>query len=212
MPTFVQQAGLPFVAVHAECNAGATQVTLRQQRYFFDRERFNRDESKELWQIPVCLKEGGATAEKSCRFLAEKEGRFKLPGCGRWTLANAGAEGFYRSGYEASDVHAIASDLEKGLTPGERIMLLGDVWASVRVGRKPVTDYLALAESLQNETSRPVIGELCCSRIHRPLFDPDQDRPQYSAWVRQLLAPSIRRPGFESNPGESEEDEAVARD
>src|SRR5258706_14894584 len=59
MPTFVQQAGLPFVAVRSECNGRATQVTLRQQRYLFDRELFNREESEELWQIPVCLKEGG---------------------------------------------------------------------------------------------------------------------------------------------------------
>src|SRR5882672_6993646 len=45
MPTFVQQAGLPFVEVRAECKSGTTQVTLRQQRYLFDRELFNREES-----------------------------------------------------------------------------------------------------------------------------------------------------------------------
>src|SRR6266404_738316 len=122
MPTFVQQAGLPFVAVRSECNGRATQVTLRQQRYLFDRELFNREESKELWQIPVCLKEGGtAGAGKTCRLLTDKEARFDLPGCGNWTLANAGAEGFYRSGYEAADVRSIAEDLETGPTPAERI-------------------------------------------------------------------------------------------
>ncbi|MFY9559164.1 MAG: M1 family metallopeptidase [Terriglobales bacterium] len=209
MPTFVQQAGVPFVAVRAACTGGSTEVTLRQQRYLFDRELFNRGESKELWQVPVCLKEGGA-AQRTCRLLTEKEAHFQLPGCGNWTLANAGAEGFYRSGYEAANVRAIAQDLEKGLTPAERIMLLGDVWAAVRVGRQPVTDYLALAEGLQNETNRPVMSQVLSQLEYIGHYlTSESDQPQYSAWVRQLLAPSIRRLGFEPKPGESEEDQQL---
>ncbi|MBI3474269.1 MAG: M1 family metallopeptidase [Acidobacteria bacterium] len=211
MPTFVQQAGLPFVAVHADCNAGTTQVTLHQQRYFFDRELFSRDDSKALWQVPVCLKEDGSpNTSKTCHLLTEKEARFNLPACGNWTLANAGAEGFYRSGYDASNIRGLARDVETGLTPGERIMLLGDVWASVRVGKKPVSDYLALAEGLQNETSRPVLSELLSQLEYIDHYlTSEQDQPQYSAWVRQLLAPSIHRLGFESKSGESEEDKQL---
>jgi aminopeptidase N/puromycin-sensitive aminopeptidase len=37
----------------------------------------------------------------------------------------------------------------------------------------------------------------------------DQDQSRYAAWVRQLLAPSIRRLGFEAKPGESEEDKQL---
>jgi len=212
MPTFVQQAGMPFVAVRAQCAGGSTQVALRQQRYLFDRELFNRDESKELWQVPVCLKVGdGAQKEaRTCHLLTEKEARFQLPGCGHWTLANAGAEGFYRTGYEADNVRAIAQDLEIGLTPAERIMLLGDVWASVRVGRQPVTDYLALAEGLKNETSRPVMSQLLGQLEYIGHYlTSDSDQPQYQAWIRQLLAPSIQRLGFEPKPGESEEDKQL---
>jgi aminopeptidase N len=208
MRTFVQQAGPPFVAVQAQCEAGTTHVALRQQRYLFDREMFNREQSKELWQIPVCLKEGSTTSSgKTCRLLTEKEARFDLPGCGNWTLSNAAAEGFYRSGYEASNVRAIAKEIEPGLTPAERIMLLGDVWAEVRVGRQTVTDYLALVEGLKNETSRPVVSEML-SQIEfiGQYLTSDSDQPQFQGWVRQALAPSIRRLGFEPKPGESEED------
>ncbi len=211
MPTFVQQAGEPLVAVRAACHGGFTQVTLRQQRYVFDRELFNREELKESWQVPVCMKEDGAAgAGKFCRLLTEKEARFELPGCGSWTLSNAGAEGFYRSGYEPANVRAITQDLEKGLTPAERIMLLGDVWAAVRVGRQPVTDYLALAEGLQDETSRPVMSEMLSQLeyIGEYLTSPS-DQPQYAVWVRQLLAPSIQRLGFEPKPDESEEDQQL---
>jgi len=208
MPTFVQQAGMPFVALRTECNAGTTLVSVRQQRYFFDREWFKSGESKELWQVPVCLKAGGdAGAGKTCRLLTQKEAQLTLPGCGNWTLANVGAEGFYRSGYDAENLHAIAMDMEKGLTPAERIMLLGDVWASVRVGRQSVTDYLTLVEGLQDETSRPVMSEalLQVEYIGHYLTS-DQDQSQYAAWVRHLLGPSIRRLGYESKAGESDDD------
>ncbi len=211
MPTFVQQAGAPFVAVRAQCKNGKTQVAIRQRRYFFDRELFDRDDSKELWQIPVCLKEGGAAeSAKTCRLLTEKQARFDLPGCGNWTLSNAGAQGFYRSGYEPANVRAIAKDIEQGLTPAERIMLIGDVWAAVRVGRQPVTAYPALADGLRNETSRSVVTEML-SQVETigKYLTSDSDQPQYAAWVRQVLAPSIRRLGLEPKPAESEEDKQL---
>jgi len=138
MPTFVQQAGLPLVAVRSECNGRVTQVTVRQQRYLFDRELFNREESKELWQIPVCLKEGGTAGAGKNLPSADGEGSaLRSPWLRDWTLANAGLRVFYRSGYEAANVRTIAEDLETGLTPAERIMLRR-CWLRP-LGRQPVT-------------------------------------------------------------------------
>ncbi len=73
-----------------------------------------------------------------------------------------------------------------------------------------MTDYLTLAEGLKDETSRPVLSELLGQVEYvEHYLTSDQDRPQYSAWVRQLLAPSIERLGFETKPGESEEDKQL---
>jgi len=206
MPTFVQRPGVPFVAVHADCKGGTTRVTVRQQRYFYNREQFKDDESGELWQIPLCLKDGG-TGSTSCHLLTEKEAQFQIAGCGRWTFSNATAQGFYRSGYDTANLEAVTADVETGLTPEERIMLLGDVWAAVRVGRQPITDYLELAQGLQNETSNAVLSEMLLQveYIGRYLTS-EGDQPKFAAWVRNLLAPSIRRLGFEPKPGESDED------
>jgi aminopeptidase N/puromycin-sensitive aminopeptidase len=211
MPTFVQQPGVPFVALRAECSGKSTQVSLRQQRYLYDRKFFNSDQSKEVWQIPVCLKDGPAGSSgkeaQSCRLLTEKEMHFQLPGCGPWTLANAGASGFYRSGYEPGNIRALADDVEKELTPAERIMLLGDTWAAVRVGKQPISDFVALAQGLQNETSRPVLSQAIDEIEYIGAYLTSMaDQPQYEAWVRQLLAPTIQRLRFEPKPGESDDD------
>jgi len=209
MPTFVDQKGMPFVAVKAECKSGKTRTTLRQQLYVYDRAEFERDDSGELWQIPVCLRVGGGSgpSQRSCHLLAQKEASLDLPGCGAWTLSNAGAEGFYRSGYDAANLRAITADVEKGVSASERIMLLGDVWASVHVGRQAVTDYLTVAESLRNETSNAVITQMLApvEYIGQYLTSED-DRPQYAAWVRNLLAPSIQRLGLDPKAGDNEED------
>jgi len=210
LPTFVRQAGVPFVALEAECAGKSTRVTLRQQRYLFDRQGFASDSWSELWQIPVCLKEGeGSTAKasQSCRLLTQKQATFELSGCSAWTLGNAGASGYYRSGYAPGNLRSIAQDLENGLTPGERIMLLGDTWAAVRVGKQPISDLVALAQGLQYEKSRPVMDASLnqIEYIGSYLTSAD-DRQQYQAWVRQLLAPTIQRLGLETRAGESDDD------
>ena len=51
-------------------------------------------------------------------------------------------------------------DAETKLTPAERIALQNDIWASVRVGREPVGDYLAFAQGLQSDRNRAVLEDV----------------------------------------------------
>ncbi len=81
--------------------------------------------------------------------MTKKEETFTLPGCSTWVLDQCGATGYYRTGYQPDAVRALANDAETKLTPAERIALQNDIWASVRVGREPVGDYLAFAQGLQ---------------------------------------------------------------
>jgi len=208
MPTFVKQPGVPTLSVKSRCSGNSTTVAVAQQRYLFDRAAFNAG-SDQLWQVPVCTKAapaqaGGKGAEK-CDLLTKKEDTFTLPGCASWVLANAGASGYYRSGYEADSVRALAHDAMTSLTPLERIGLLTDTWAAVRVGRQPVGDYLTLAEGLQSDRTDAVLGLLIreLNYIGRYLVN-DNDRETYQAWVRGLLRPVAREVGWEPKPGESD--------
>ena len=108
MPTWVQQAGAPIVNVKAQCSGASTNVSLSQQRYYFDRAKFEAA-NDQMWQIPLCLK-GSANpqAAPKCELLTKKEFTFTLPGCSNWVLANAGATGYYRVGYQPDAVRALA--------------------------------------------------------------------------------------------------------
>ncbi len=208
MPTFVKQPGAPMVTVSTQCSGNSAVVTLSQQRYFYDRSRF-KARGDELWLVPVCMKEAPETAGKGqeqCELLSKRQESFTLDACTPWVLANAGATGYYRSVYDTDVVRAMSRSLEKGFTPAERIRLLGDEWASVRVGRHQIGDYLALAEGLQADRNRAVIDELTgpLEYIGDHLVT-ESDREKYQQWVWRLLSPAAKELGWQPAPDESDE-------
>ena len=204
MPTWVKQAGEPIINVKAQCSGNATNVTVTQQRYYFDRSKFESP-NDQVWQIPLCLK-GSATSAPKCELLTRKEEAFTLPGCSNWVLANAGATGYYRVGYQPDAVRALAHDAETKLSPAERISLQNDIWASVRVGREPVGDYLAFAQGLQDDRNRAVLEDVLGRLDYiREYLVNESDRDSFRAWLRQYLTPVMKEVGWEPKPGDSDE-------
>ena len=203
MPTFVKQAGVPIINVKSQCSGNSTTVTLDQRRFYNDREKFQAA-NDQLWQVPLCMK--SSTGSQKCELLTRRQETFTLPGCSTWVLANAGASGYYRDGYQPDAVRALASDAESKLSPAERIALQADIWASVRVGREPVGDYLAFAQGLGSDRNRAVLEDVLgrLNFIGQYLVT-DRDRASFRAWLRQYLTPILKDVGWESRPGESDE-------
>jgi aminopeptidase N len=207
MPTFVKQAGVPIINVKTQCSSNSTTITLDQHRYYFDREKF-REPNDQLWQVPLCMK--SSTGAQKCELLTKRQETFTLPGCSTWVLANAGATGYYRDGYQPDAVRALASDAETKLSPAERIALQSDIWASVRVGREPVGDYLAFAQGLESDRNRAVMDDVL-GRINYigQYLVTDSDRASFQAWLRAYLTPMLKDVGWEPKPGEADEQKAL---
>ncbi|HEV2117431.1 MAG TPA: M1 family metallopeptidase [Terriglobales bacterium] len=208
MSTFVMQPGVPLVSVNASCANGKTKVELSQTRYFYNRELLNAG-GKELWEIPVCLKSGN---REKCELLTGKSQTVELNGCGP-VYANAGARGYYRSGYDTENLHKLAATAEQNLSPPERVQLLEDAWAQVRVDHARIGDFLALAEALKNDPIRAVTDGLAqeLEYIDRNLTT-GADRAQYQAWVRQTFGPVGEQLGWTPKPNDSEEQRARRAD
>ena len=209
MPTFVKQPGAPMVSSRAQCSNNSTTVTLTQTRYFYDRKLFEAG-TNELWKVPVCIKSSGDKADPKCFLLTRKQENFAIPGCGPWTMVNAGAHGYYRSGYSSDAIRAMGRSIEHDFSPSERITLLGDSWASVRVGEQPIGDYLALAESLRLDPNRAVIATLT-TRLEYigDYLVSDADRADYERWVRRVLTPLVTKLGWQPKPGEADETKSM---
>jgi aminopeptidase N len=207
MPTFVNQAGVPIVDIKAQCSGSTTSVTMEQRRYYYDRQKFEAP-NDELWEIPLCMKSSSG-AEK-CELLTKREGTTSFPGCSTWVLANANARGYYRVGYQPDAVNALSKDAEAKLSPAEQIALQTDVWASVRVDREPVGDFLAFAQGLQKDRSSALMQDLLehLDYIGRYLVT-DGDRDSYRAWLDQYLTPILNDIGWEPKAGEAQENASL---
>jgi aminopeptidase N/puromycin-sensitive aminopeptidase len=202
MPTFVQQAGAPIINVTSKCSGNSTIATLDQRRYYADREKFQAA-NDQLWQVPICMK--SSTGAQKCGLLTKRHENFTLPGCSAWVLANAGATGYYRAGYQPDAVKALAKDASK-LSPAEQIALQVDIWASVHIGGEPVGDYLAFAQGLGSDSNRAVMDDVLArlNYIGQYLVT-DGDGESFRTWLRQYLKPVLNNLGWEARPGESDE-------
>jgi puromycin-sensitive aminopeptidase len=209
MPTFVNQPGVPLVSVEARCDGDTTAVTLGQQRYFSDRAHFDAG-SKELWEIPVCVKSWiSSKSSVECVLLARKRQTFQVKGCASAVLLNAGATGYYRSAYDLEALRQMTDSLGKGqldLTPEERIALVGDEWALVEVGKYKIGGYLALVGALRNDRTRAVLEAALGRLVYiGDYLVNDSDRESYEAWVRDLLRPIAHELGFGAAPDDTDE-------
>jgi puromycin-sensitive aminopeptidase len=206
MSSFVQQPGVPLVSVASRCKNNKTEVTLSQRRFFLDRLSLEAG-SQEKWEIPVCVKNAQG---KNCQLLKEKSQTFSLDGCSPWLLADVDSNGYYRNQYSTENLHALAAIAEKDLTAEERLGLASDQWALMRAGQSKVADYLALVQGLKQDRERAIWatvgGQL--RYIHTFLLT-DADRPQYEAWVRDLLAPAMNELTLNPRPGDSADIKAV---
>ena len=209
MKSFIDQPGPPIVSVKAECKASKETVTLTEQRYFFDREKFQAG-NDELWQIPVCMKDETGHSAARCELLTQREQTVTLPACSSWLDVNAGSRGYYYSGYDPEVVRALAKDAEQKLSPAERIMLLGDVWAAVRVDREKIGDYLTLAEGVASDRTPQVVRKLVTQLAFiDDYLVTDADRQAYQSWVDTTFSPLAKDLGWEQRSGDDEATETL---
>jgi len=211
MASYVNQPGAPLVTVKTACRENVTEVTLSQQRYFADAAKLAAG-SPELWQIPMSLRAAGSKDARTV-LLTDRAHTFELPGCSPWVLANAGGRGYYRSEYDSASLAKLTSDAGTALSPEEKIRLIEDSWAMVRVGREGIGDYLDSLEKLNGERSRAVVNTMIghIPQIHDYVVAA-AERPAFEAWTRRFLKPIADDLGSTPVTGEPAERVALRSD
>ena len=198
---FVRQPGLPLVSVTSTCRAQETTVSLRQQRFFLDRERL-RQPSPELWSVPVCLR--GGDHKPMCHLLTKEQDSATMPGCQDALFANANAYGYYRTAYVAEAARQIARSTS--IRPDERTLFLADQWALIPGGRVDLAQFLDLADAQKPRIERLPLEELYWSlRAVRQDIADAADRPAFEQWARTLVRPLVAELGVTSRPDDSDE-------
>lgn len=207
MPTFVLQPGAPFVDVSSKCQGDKTVLQVSQKRYFNTPEDFNKP-NDELWQIPLCAKGiiGASAGEQQCFVMTGREQQFTMKGCSKFVFPDANALGYYRFNYDAPGLQQLGSGVETALTPEERIALMGNEWALMRIGKHSVGDYLALGAQLKNTPGSVLLGSFGnhLQAINDYMLT-DADRAQFQSWLRAQFSPVLQELGYNGKPSDTPE-------
>ena len=189
MESFVEQPGEPIL--HFE-KPQPSSVRASQERFFLSPSA--KAQAAQTWSVPVCFKAEGDASD--CEVFSAPEGSLKTPGA-PFFFANAGGKGYYRSRYSEDVYNNIVNHVEDGLTPEERISLLGDQWAQVRADKASVGAYLNLAAAVKDDSSAAVVGTALASvgTISAQIASTPEEREALAAWVRKNFKPALERLG-----------------
>ena len=183
MSSFVVLPGEPLVHISQE----GGKLYPSQERFFSDRQLLGS--TQQVWTIPVCYHPILPDTVTLC-FLLSSRGQ-EEKGATTTIFADANGHGYYRTEYEPSLREQLTKRLEDGLDPAERISILGDEWALMRVGRLSISNYLDVVAQLKQERQRKVWTSVLLNLgyIEDKLVS-DQDREQFRQFVRNLLKPA----------------------
>ena len=203
MESFVAQPGVPILTFS---DPQSHSVSSSQQRFFLSPSM--KTDKAQTWTIPVCMK--SSDGKQSCELLSSAQQSLKTPQS-PFFFADAEGKGYYRSAY-TKDVYAkIVDHVETGLTPEERISLLGDTWAQVRADKVSVGDYLNLAAAVKDDASGAVIATaLGAVQTIDDRIATEQEHQALAAWVRKNFKPSYERLGAASDSDTPEKKELRA--
>ncbi len=205
--SFVDQPGIPIISV-AGCTNG--EATVNQRRFFIVQPQTKP--AAQEWIIPSCVRDAGASA-RSCELLSAETQRVKLGACSPALNENAGAQGYYRSGYTMDQIAVLAPVVEKTFTPVERLSLLANEWALAQAREHPIRGYLELANGLASDRTHGVWDNIAGS-----LQFLDQDmvsnggHQAYEQWVRKFATPVMQQIGWSARPGDDYETQKVRAD
>ena len=137
--------------------------------------------------------------ENACEVFSGSQQSLKTPDAS-FLFANAQGKGYYRSSYPADVYAKIVANVETGLTPEERISLLGDEWAQVRANKAPVGDFLDLAAAVKDDSSGTVVETALSNvaTINSRIAATPEEHEALAAWVRNNFKPALERLGAPS--------------
>ena len=189
MESLVAQPGAPILTFGEPANGT---VAVKQKRFYLSPSIVPDPAQK--WTLPVCFKI--AAASEDCQLLTPDGSTLKAPAGGLF-FANAGGKGYYRSAYPPSEYAALVAQVETGLTPAERISLIGNEWAQARANKTPIGAYLDLAAAVKADPGAEVVGAALggVNAIYTRVTASAEERAALAAWIRSTFAPQYARLG-----------------
>jgi len=195
MDSMVTQPGVPQLTFGEPENGT---VSVEQRRFYLspsissNRAQSGANEAQK-WTLPVCFK---TASGQQCEVLTPDATRLKVP-AGALLFANADGVGYYRSSYPADKYAALVAQVESGLKPAERVILIGDEWDKVRADKATVGDYLNLVAAVKADSNGSVVESAMngVAAIYDRVAATEGEKEGIAKWLRANFSPEYARLG-----------------
>jgi puromycin-sensitive aminopeptidase len=190
MHAWTSQSGFPIL--NASVKDGKLEAT--QQRFIISQSKA----PKHTWPIPLLSND---TSLKDA-VLDGVENKYPIKS--KDLLLNQERSGFYRVVYDSEHVARLAKQVEQGkLSVLDRLGLLSDVFESAKAGFGSTIDALTLLSAYKNEDNAAV-WDIISGQVAelRGVMDDEDLREAMKPYIRELVAPQLKRLGWEAKKNE----------
>jgi alanyl aminopeptidase len=210
LSTFLDQNGVPRVAVELACERKQARLELTQSRYT---PVGAVAAGGQRWQVPVCVRyESGGRAHEACTLLDGASTSLALGnGCPAYVFANAGGQGYYLADYRG-DLLARLRAHQAALPAAERASLIHDLRELLRAGAVDPREALRWLRIGARAKERHVaMAAIDLAQFVRDDLVGDDERARFTAFVRATFGPRARKLGFAPVRGEDDDAQLLRR-
>ncbi len=211
MKTFIEQPGVPRLAVALDCGAdgkGAPRLILNQSRYVPSRP-IGDPSFNQRWTFPACFQFGrGGDFNELCTLVQDARTPLPLPAgesCPAWVLPNRGGAGYFVSSLTPELSLQLA---RTPLLPSEAIPALDDASILASSGEWPIDIALDFAARFANHRQETVIeaATRLASQVRPSWLDDAADRDGFARYVQKSFGPKAHQLGWLPRPNDREGD------
>jgi alanyl aminopeptidase len=200
--TFLDQPGVPEIAMELRCQGGPAKLRLQQRRHVPAGAASVSE--RQVWQVPVCVAvPDGKQRKTHCTLLTERTGELALGDtCPAWVAPNVDGAGYYLANLAAEPLEALLDRGWSQLSRVERLALVGDLGILVDGGKADVGAMLSLLPRL-GKSDDPYLIDVAVTRLGKlARYVAPEQRDAFAALVRETLGAAGRRIGWSPRPNE----------
>jgi puromycin-sensitive aminopeptidase len=199
MDSWIFQEGHPLVSV--ELDKSGKSLTFKQQRFLYASADDAAKGSDTLFHVPIMIKVKVGKSVVSQKFLLTGPTHtLNFEDKVQHVVVNEGGHGFYHVHYSPDLLRVLTLKRDETLEPIERFNLVNDTWAAVLAGLQPLSEYLELIKSFDDETDKNVWTVIAGSLQY--LERVAGESQALKDFTKTLCSPAFKRLGWEPKDGE----------
>jgi len=202
--SFIEQPGIPYLAVESTCDAEKTEIHFSQSRYLPIGSTGNKNKT---WKIPVCVSyEFEEHMHKQCELITKAKQSIRLSdkGCPSVVMPNAEGAGYYRFSLNSNDWNNIFKNQDK-LSDEEMIAVNDSFTASINAGSLEFDDLMQIApQMVASDTARVAVTPISMLVfIQEQLLDTKDKKDKLASVSTQLYKSKLNSMGYKTRVNDS---------